>query len=335
MKTPNLFDFATSELSQDAFICWLLSWAAPEHAAADLALHSCSRELIAKFFAIHETPLPHSIDSIEVTKQSHHIDVLCMVNGKYAIIIEDKTGTQESNNQLARYIEAIRSKGIAPDDILPIYFKTHDQSSYITVVSSGYRVVSRHDLLLILESCSSTNAILVDFRNLLNELESKYQSYLTLPLSEWYWHSWIGFYQALQQELKLQNECWRYVANPAGGFLSFYWAWHHDDGEDCGVYLQLEQQTLCFKVGDVAEEKHQSARGKWHELIVSNARQCGLQVTKPGRFGKGAYMTVAVLNDEYRITKPDGLLDMAATFQKVHDIEAFFRRTVSISSGKA
>jgi len=27
--TPNLFRFATSELSQDAFICWLASWADP------------------------------------------------------------------------------------------------------------------------------------------------------------------------------------------------------------------------------------------------------------------------------------------------------------------
>lgn len=30
--TPNLFDFATSELSQDAFLCWLLScdnWITP------------------------------------------------------------------------------------------------------------------------------------------------------------------------------------------------------------------------------------------------------------------------------------------------------------------
>jgi hypothetical protein len=24
---PNLFQFATKELSQDAFICWLLAWA--------------------------------------------------------------------------------------------------------------------------------------------------------------------------------------------------------------------------------------------------------------------------------------------------------------------
>ena len=26
-KQPNLFDFATKELSQDAMICWLIRWA--------------------------------------------------------------------------------------------------------------------------------------------------------------------------------------------------------------------------------------------------------------------------------------------------------------------
>lgn len=26
MTKPNIFNFATSELSQDAFICWIISW---------------------------------------------------------------------------------------------------------------------------------------------------------------------------------------------------------------------------------------------------------------------------------------------------------------------
>jgi hypothetical protein len=28
---PNIFKYATSELSQDAFICWLLAWAKDEN----------------------------------------------------------------------------------------------------------------------------------------------------------------------------------------------------------------------------------------------------------------------------------------------------------------
>ena len=44
-STPNLFSFATSELSQDAFICWLLSWAKSEYAIAGKELHTCALSL--------------------------------------------------------------------------------------------------------------------------------------------------------------------------------------------------------------------------------------------------------------------------------------------------
>jgi len=39
METPNLFDFATKELSQDAFKCWLASWANPLCRMIDNSLH--------------------------------------------------------------------------------------------------------------------------------------------------------------------------------------------------------------------------------------------------------------------------------------------------------
>jgi hypothetical protein len=42
MNRPNLFSYATSELSQDAFICWLLSWASLEYKDVDGQLHQCA-----------------------------------------------------------------------------------------------------------------------------------------------------------------------------------------------------------------------------------------------------------------------------------------------------
>ena len=36
---PNIFSYATSELSQDAMIAWLLQWASPEYGEADPDLH--------------------------------------------------------------------------------------------------------------------------------------------------------------------------------------------------------------------------------------------------------------------------------------------------------
>ena len=36
MDRPGIFDYATSELSQDAMICWLLRWADLEGAVANI-----------------------------------------------------------------------------------------------------------------------------------------------------------------------------------------------------------------------------------------------------------------------------------------------------------
>ena len=42
---PNLFYYATKELSQDAFICWLLAWANKECAREDAALNALGLSL--------------------------------------------------------------------------------------------------------------------------------------------------------------------------------------------------------------------------------------------------------------------------------------------------
>ena len=53
MKKPNLFDYATSELSQDAFICWLLKWSNPEYIEVSKELHLCGIEILKAFFNKH------------------------------------------------------------------------------------------------------------------------------------------------------------------------------------------------------------------------------------------------------------------------------------------
>jgi hypothetical protein len=108
MSQPNLFSYATSELSQDAFICWLLSWAAPKYKNIDTELHNCSKKLIGAFFEKHKVTTPESIHSIEIRKQDNNIDVLCIINDTYPIIIEDKTGTKNHSGQLSRYLDNIK-----------------------------------------------------------------------------------------------------------------------------------------------------------------------------------------------------------------------------------
>ena len=104
IKRPNLFSYATSELSQDAFICWLLAWASPEYSNTDRELHRCALNCIHAFYKKHNKPIPSAIEKVEIFKQNNNIDVLCIVNDKHAILIEDKTNTENHSNQLRRYL---------------------------------------------------------------------------------------------------------------------------------------------------------------------------------------------------------------------------------------
>ena len=328
---PNLFDHATSELSQDAIISWLLEWGSPQFSEADAQLHQCSHNLLAHFFALHDMAMPDAIEKVEIFRQSNNIDVLCIVNDTYPIIIEDKTGSQEHSGQLAKYYQDVTGRNFRREHILPIYFKTHEQSCYAAVREHGYKVFSRGDLLKILRRCTSSSDIFTDFRTKMEALEADFLSYRTLPPAEWYWHSWIGFYKELQTELKQEGECWGYVSNPSGGFLRFTWGWQHDDQYQCGVYLQLEETKFCFKIGDVEQQVRHSARAKWNQLFETQMPQHDFHVDRPARFGNGTYMTVAVLRGDYRLVGPNGLLDLPNTLNRINHIDAAFRAIVAQS----
>jgi len=268
---PNLFKFATSELSQDAFICWLLSWADPKYQSVDANLHQCGTELVKALAQKSENISEDIIDikSVEVirqysfahkpeTKQKRSIiDILCVVNGKFVFIIEDKTNTKDSGDQLNRYLNEIKTNGVKKNkinvmacekiNIVPIYFKTYDQGSYSHVEANQYKVFSREDFQSILDEGHRTginNAIFQDFRLHLQGIENRVQSYLILEKNQWHSQAWTGFYMVLQKNLnpgQLTGN-WKKVNNKSGGFMGFWW------GVGCKPYLLLAHEKLCFKI---------------------------------------------------------------------------------------
>jgi hypothetical protein len=91
MDRPNLFDYASSELSQDAFICWLARWAAPAFRESDGPLHTTAVTFLGRLLEIGRGPHVPAVRAVEVRRQWKDIDVLMVVNGDTAIVIEDKT----------------------------------------------------------------------------------------------------------------------------------------------------------------------------------------------------------------------------------------------------
>ncbi|MDL2325122.1 PD-(D/E)XK nuclease family protein [Ruminococcaceae bacterium OttesenSCG-928-A16] len=118
----NIFDFATSEFSQDAFIAWCLNWYHyPEHKLCALA-DDLLNYILEGVLNIEE------IDSLEILRQKHNIDILVRIETqgeRYAILLEDKTNSFEHSNQIERYIEKlVGTEGYQRKNIIPVYFKT-------------------------------------------------------------------------------------------------------------------------------------------------------------------------------------------------------------------
>jgi hypothetical protein len=315
---PNLFDFATSELSQDAFICWLASWADPAFRSNNEALHVTATAFLDRLLEVGRVPPPPGYRSIEVRRQWKDIDVLLVVNGDTAISIEDKTDTKDHSGQLERYRKAVA--GEFPESrTAAVYLKTGDQGNYRSVESAGYGCFLRRDFLAVLDRgqrAGVRNDIFADFHGRLRRVEEAVQSYQSVPLCGWDRDSnrWAGFFLALQQ--RLGEGDWKYVPNQRGGFMGFWWHWRGDK------YLQLEWAKLCFKI-NVPDESQQA--GKWlewnHALLRLNGAS-GVKV-KRSRRKAGDCMTVALLAADYRQPDDQGRLDFEKTVQVLRDAEGF------------
>ncbi len=106
---PNIFDYATKELSQDAMICWLIAWAGQSKDAAreDEALQLCGRQFVCTLLNHKRSgKAPIELEDevkTEIYQQERRIDVLARINGKHVLLIEDKTGTKDHDKKLSRY----------------------------------------------------------------------------------------------------------------------------------------------------------------------------------------------------------------------------------------
>ena len=147
---PNLFSFATKELSQDAFIAWLLQWASPECQSHDALLSDCARRFLTKLLSLQIEP-PAEITIVTAGRgQWENIDVWAEINGKYLLIIEDKTFTGQHSNQLQRYRErATTWCADKSQKLVCVYLKTGSESASILekVKHQGFAVFGRRDFL--------------------------------------------------------------------------------------------------------------------------------------------------------------------------------------------
>ncbi len=328
---PNLFRHATGELTQDAILGWLLEWAGAGAGEHDPALHAKGKALLSHLYAIANLgSVPSTVD-VKVRHQVDYADLIVEIDNGPVLLIEDKTFTQEHSNQLRTYRDKILQR-YPNRTIAAFYVKIGEQGNYDTIEEARYHRVSRRDLLQALGGATagtSNNAILSDYVEYLSTLDQQFHSFSTMAPSEWTdvndgWHAWHGFFVALQGELSQAD--WSYVPNKAGGFMGFWW--HVHLAGDREVYLQLENNKLCFKITVPDSTSRSAERNEWHRHLMACRDATQLPIVKPSRFGTGEYMTTAVLQGDYRSATASGMLDFNATIQRLHEAESFLDHAV-------
>ena len=124
----NLFDYATKELSQDAFLAWLFNnWDDPE-------IGCIAKKLIGKLTNTNVNPV--EISDIEAILQYKHMDIVIdfKINGvPNLMIIEDKINSSTHDNQLIRYKNEVarwNAGDKADRQSFFIYYKTGKMDEY-------------------------------------------------------------------------------------------------------------------------------------------------------------------------------------------------------------
>jgi hypothetical protein len=334
---PNIFSIATKELSQDAFIAWLLQWADPKNQQYDAELHQCGVAFFKALLAKKEIILSAGIESVKVQRQHHSIDVFVTAkieNGEsYIIVIEDKVSSGQHGDQLERY-KAYAEEQVRDSDaqVVLIYTKTRFESKGTLDEASkiGYSIFGFKDFSDFFERNKTTYDVYNEFAENIKALYEEHQEFSLVPIKDWYWELQIGFLNELESKKGIFK--WFYVANPRGGFLGALASWEY--WGKFPVYLQLEGQKLAFKISvnpeefetdfDLETSDISAIRNHWYSIVYQKSLNTnGIKLHKPQRFGSGNYMTVAMVETEDWLGNPDELVNIENVIANLNKYKEF------------
>lgn len=121
----NIFGYATKELSQDAFIAWLLSYAYSGAENENPDLWACAQSFLRSFVG-KEDETTFTVTDIEMQRDKIdvYVEMTDQQGKQYAVIIEDKVYSAHHDDQIYRYTEKVQNKLTSDSEIHAVYFKT-------------------------------------------------------------------------------------------------------------------------------------------------------------------------------------------------------------------
>lgn len=188
-KRRNLFTYATKELSQDAFLCWLFA----NYNCENGKVREVSLSLLSEFA---NARIVDKITNCKISKQWKYIDILVeleCVDKTYFIAIEDKTYSFEHDdqlekygNELNKYAEEQKVKSNKDIQCSYVFYKTafmrEDEKQNISGDWTIYDIQAIHRFFC--EYSTTNNAILDDYIAYINDLYNLLYNYKSIEFDE-------------------------------------------------------------------------------------------------------------------------------------------------------
>ena len=345
MQRPNIFRLATSELSQDTIIAWLLQWSCPSHEEVNPLLHKCGSDLLALLIKKDVLSFGKKVSKVEAGRQWENIDIWAEIEfedgDKLLLISEDKTYSAEHSDQLLRYKKTANEWCEKNNYRLACtYIKIGGESlkTLNAIADKGYDVFGRKEILECLRlHMNIKDSFVVDYIYHLQQLEEAHQTFLSTPPKEWHDLSWVGLYQYIESEIPIN--IWHWVNNPSGGFwnLSLNWEyWHHFP-----VYMQIEQGKLCFKIAVSEDEtglevdyNKNMVQDFVSEKLQSFAKEEMFLISRPFPFvHRGNYRTIGVVQQQVWLGDQENIIDKEKIIDNLKSQLVFYKKFMHQLSG--
>lgn len=194
----NFFEIASDELTQDSFICWLLS------NSEDKEIGNISKSFLDFLCGDH---FDYSkVKITKITRQFKHIDIIVdyLVDGEpRLLIIEDKTNSSMHDDQLNNYYKEVSSwdKGKAKKRIVHYaYYKTGVVDEWEKKQLNHFKLFSLNEIYEFFENLETKSQIINDYKNYIVKMYKDRNEVSNSSLDLWTFDNWRTYFSKLVKD---------------------------------------------------------------------------------------------------------------------------------------
>lgn len=240
---PNFFNYATNELSQDAFFCWLIEWSLDKFKNENYELHKLSLDFLKKIIP-NEFSKDFKVNTCKIFMQRKNMDFIAEINNTIIIHFEDKIKSHTTDYQLSKYKE-ILEKDFPKHRIYNIYLKTDLiwPKEKSIVEKYGYTLIDLMTVGDILKNDTSSD-IYNNYYLKVKQRIDDYSKYKTTNPKNWDYNQWIGFVYDISLRTRYSNFDKHYV----GEDFWFVFSWFEINGyKDSHVSFEIINKKCAIK----------------------------------------------------------------------------------------